>query len=234
MDIDNVKGNYEKELLRYLYYDIINTDFGAIFFKGYIDEEQTKTIFRKVFGNNEDLFEQHKRNIFSWIYALQQIKQTIIDTKEELNLLEEDDMNKEDTFFSYYDYLKSFVQKQSDGLYYDTIKYFPDVFKLLIQVLEVRDIDIKVRLLINCAIAYIVIPNDIFPEAQDSSTGLIDDLFVGLYAINEIINGENRHLILNLEKEYSFLNVFEDLYKDVNNILSGYTDEILKLAGISK
>lgn len=77
---------------------------------------------------------------------------------------------------SYYDFLK-YELDNFQGDFDGFILYTPDFFKLLCDLLD-DDIDKQDRRIINSALAYFVVPNDVIPEEIYGPMGYVDDVFV--------------------------------------------------------
>lgn len=233
--IDYSVRKYEKELLRFLYYDILDTNFGQTFIKLENNIDEIEMLYIQYFDNEKQQDQKRKEYILSWSNAVEEIKNIVILEQDKFVEEKERKMNKNEAFLGYYDYLRDIISEvKEENLYGNLIQYYPDVFKLLTILLESKTLDINDRILINCAVAYMVVPNDILPESKMESTGLIDDLFIGLYVIDKLLNGSNRNIILNFKKDYEFINNFEILYDNTRKIVRDYIDQILTFAGISE
>ena len=98
-------------------------------------------------------------------------------------------IRKEVMFSTYEDFIKKEIESfKSYGLYYDmAIQYIPYIFKLLSNIIEMNDISFETRVRINCALAYLVIENDVLPENIYGAEGYMDDLFVLVYVLKELM-----------------------------------------------
>ena len=61
------------------------------------------------------------------------------------------------------------------------IDYGPELFKLLTEILNEKEIDSEIRLKVSAAIAYFVTPYDIIPEQIYGPFGYVDDIFISVY-----------------------------------------------------
>ena len=77
---------------------------------------------------------------------------------------------------NYYDFLK-YELDNFQGDFDSFILYIPDFFKLLCNLLD-EDFDKQDRRIINSALAYFVVPNDVIPEEIYGPMGYVDDVFV--------------------------------------------------------
>jgi len=64
----------------------------------------------------------------------------------------------------------------------------PDVFMLLWRLLNDSRVTGKDKVLVASAVAYYVFPFDLIPEGLLGPVGFIDDLVLGVYALNTIMN----------------------------------------------
>jgi uncharacterized membrane protein YkvA (DUF1232 family) len=80
---------------------------------------------------------------------------------------------------TYIDTLKEeFEALRDSGKDFDReLLYFPDMIKLLCDMLENEDVDKESRLQINVALGYLLVPNDIVPEDVYGAYGYLDDLY---------------------------------------------------------
>lgn len=85
---------------------------------------------------------------------------------------------------NYYDFLKHELDN-FQGNFDSFILYIPDFFKLLCNLLD-EDFDKQDRLIINSALAYFVVPNDVIPEEIYGPMGYVDDVFVCVYVLKKL------------------------------------------------
>jgi len=91
-----------------------------------------------------------------------------------------------------YNTYEEFIKKEVEsfkyyGDFYDSAtKYIPDFFRLLCEILDEDTVDYDSRIKIYCAVAYLVIPNDVLPENIYGSEGYVDDVFVLVYVLREL------------------------------------------------
>lgn len=81
---------------------------------------------------------------------------------------------------TYIDTLKEeFDALKDSGKEFDReLLYFPDMVKLLCDLMEDEFVDKESRLLINVALGYLLIPNDVVPEEVYGVYGYLDDMYV--------------------------------------------------------
>ncbi len=66
----------------------------------------------------------------------------------------------------------------------------PDVFILLVRLMLDRDVPPAARSLIGGALAYFVLPIDLFPEAVVGAPGFLDDLVLASAVLSQALGGE--------------------------------------------
>ncbi len=133
----------------------------------------------------------------------------------------------------FFDILKDNIEDYG-GKYSEIIIHGPKIYKLLCNLLESKNISSNDRNKICSAIAYFILPKDVFPEEVFGAKGYIDDIYLCLYILREI------------EKEYELEELFpywegdidllkkllkedyEKIDKDLNYILK----EILEYIGL--
>jgi len=84
----------------------------------------------------------------------------------------------------YRDFLKQELNNY-EGSFDKFILYAPDFFDLLCRLLEEK-ISKEDRRIINSALAYFVVPNDVIPEETFGPMGYVDDIFVCVRALDHI------------------------------------------------
>jgi len=71
----------------------------------------------------------------------------------------------------------------------------PDFFHLLINLAADREVPGKFKGMLAGAIAYFILPLDLFPEALAGPAGYLDDLALAVFAVNQLINHVNPDVI---------------------------------------
>ncbi len=66
----------------------------------------------------------------------------------------------------------------------------PDVFILLVRLMLDKDVPPAARSLIGGALAYFVLPVDLFPEAVIGAPGFLDDLVLAAAVLSQALGGE--------------------------------------------
>jgi uncharacterized membrane protein YkvA (DUF1232 family) len=98
---------------------------------------------------------------------------------------------------SYYDRLRSQVldaaEKKSHKLgkpAVEALLLVPDVFVLLVRLMLDKDVPADARALIGGALAYFILPFDLFPEAAVGGVGYLDDLVLASAVLSQALGGE--------------------------------------------
>ncbi len=138
----------------------------------------------------------------------------------------------ENKFKDFYDLLRENLDSYR-GEYERFIDYGPDLFKLLINILNDRDIDSHIRIKINAALAYYVAPFDIIPEQIYGPYGYIDDIYVCAYVIKDIAGELGYDYLENVwEGDESLEIVVNECYNKSEEILEDKVKEVLGYVGL--
>jgi uncharacterized membrane protein YkvA (DUF1232 family) len=74
---------------------------------------------------------------------------------------------------------EDFEELKDSGKDFDReLLHFPDLVKLLCDLLDQDAIDRESRVLINVALGYLLVPNDVVPEEIYGAYGYMDDMYV--------------------------------------------------------
>jgi len=66
----------------------------------------------------------------------------------------------------------------------------PDVFMLLVRLMLDKEVPRETRVVIGGALAYFVLPTDLFPEAFVGGAGYVDDLVLAVAVLSQVFNRE--------------------------------------------
>jgi uncharacterized membrane protein YkvA (DUF1232 family) len=78
------------------------------------------------------------------------------------------------------------VLKDSGKDFDRELLYFPDMVKLLCDMLENDIVDKESRLLINVALGYLLVPNDVVPEEIYGAYGYMDDMYISCVVLTNL------------------------------------------------
>ncbi|HEY9702896.1 MAG TPA: DUF1232 domain-containing protein [Allocoleopsis sp.] len=89
---------------------------------------------------------------------------------------------------TYIDMIKEEFQKikDSNDEVDPDLLYFPDLIQLLCDMLDSDVIDKESRILINAALGYLVVPNDVVPEDVYGPYGYMDDMYVACVVLKKL------------------------------------------------
>jgi len=136
-------------------------------------------------------------------------------------------------FKEFYDALTENLETYN-GQYASFIDYGPKLYKLLSHLLMDynRELDSEDKMKINAAISYYVVPLDVIPEQEYGPYGYIDDIYVCVYVIKELIEKYGYDNINEFWKEYEELSDVIDETHEKCVILLDDTEEILEYIGL--
>ena len=147
-----------------------------------------------------------------------------------------------------FDTFESFIRKEVESFKYygnfyeEGMKYIPDFFKLLCEILDVKDISFESRIKINCALAYLVVPNDALPEDIYGAVGYMDDIFVIVCVLKELFS-KHKDAINKLwvkthkkSKDKDLELILDKCYSTSKKVLESkkMVDKTLEFAGLKK
>ncbi len=133
----------------------------------------------------------------------------------------------------YCDFLREEINS-FEGDFDKFIYYIPEFFSLLCNLLE-ENVDSEDRKLINSALAYFVVPNDVISEEIYGPMGYVDDIYVCTLVLNKIKEKYGYNLLeqlwehdenLDFVLDYSFNKSYQ-LLEEQNLI-----EDILKYSGL--
>ncbi len=105
-------------------------------------------------------------------------------------------MKKNIKHFDFKSFLKSEV-KGYNGEYSNIIRYTDEIYYLCCGMIYSNDIGKKEKAMLYKAIAYFVLPRDLFPETIHGAKGYIDDLMLCLYVLNIISKNHSIDIFYN-------------------------------------
>ncbi len=120
------------------------------------------------------------------------------------------------------------------------LKYLPEFYRILCNIISNKKTGWYTRILVDCALSYLVLEKDVLPDKK-SKKGYLDDLFLFSYILKEIRDKISKNIILdnlygvNLEvKDEKIFDLIYDVYSRCCDILEGKEEEVLEMVGISK
>jgi uncharacterized membrane protein YkvA (DUF1232 family) len=122
----------------------------------------------------------------------------------------------------------------SQSKYHYLMKYAPDLFTLLCDILSDKRTDWHTKIIINASLSYFVIPEDVIHDKEDD--GYLDDLFIISYALDHIIRKVDPNLVLeNWKKDENIVEIVQTIHDETKIIIGGENYlKILRLVGLKK
>ena len=136
-------------------------------------------------------------------------------------------------FKGYYEYLKLELDNYR-GSYDEYIFSLPELFKLLCELLN-EDIEREYRIMISVALGYFVAPKDIIHEEVYGPEGLIDDIFLCCFVLEQIKNKYGLDFLKeHWDSKQDFEQVFKIAYNESSQVIKEkeLTMKILKYVGL--
>ena len=82
-----------------------------------------------------------------------------------------------------------FRELEESGKDFDReLLHFPDLIKVLCDLLDDESVDREARILINIALGYLLVPNDVVPEEIYGPYGYMDDMYVTCFVLGSLKN----------------------------------------------
>jgi len=112
-------------------------------------------------------------------------------------------------------------------------QYCPIFFQLLCRIINDKVTDWNTKLMIDAALAYFVLPDDIIPDKEEA--GYVDDLFIVTYVLKEIKEKVSPELIINnWDGEKDILSLIDQVYEESSKIVAQYSLDIIRKVGLHK
>lgn len=139
------------------------------------------------------------------------------------------------TFGKFHGFYESLVRgiEHSGSKHKKLIKYCPPFFRLLCKILNDKVTDWNTKLMIDAALAYFVLPDDIIPDREEA--GYVDDLFIVTYVLKEIKDKISPELIANnWDSKEEVLPLIDKIYEESSKIVAQYSLDIIHKVGLHK
>ena len=138
---------------------------------------------------------------------------------------------------TFIDYLRQDIKNvEESGQEFDReLLHFPDLIQLLCDVLEDEAADRQSRIMINAALGYLLVPNDLLPEDVYGVYGYMDDLYITCIVLSHL-SSKYPQLLKKLWNNDDDLNKVIDLcmYKSEKFLEEkNLKQKLLKFAGLS-
>lgn len=132
---------------------------------------------------------------------------------------------------------KKLIEKHKEDVDYDLIKDYPAIFSVISKISSDKNSDGIVKNLMNCAISYFILPIDIISEKDYGVKGYLDDFFICLHVLSELLNYNKRlgEYLINkhwtLDENYNNY-ISEKYYKIMKMIEPNLRSEIISHSGM--
>jgi len=137
-----------------------------------------------------------------------------------------------ENYEEYYDVIKQNIESCNNE-YDEFIKYGPDIFRLLTDILNVKKLDPIIRLKVSAALGYFVAPYDIIPEKVYGALGYIDDIYISAYVLKDIENELGLGYLESIwEGNNNLKEVVDECYENSSEILGDKVKDIIKYTGL--
>ena len=136
-------------------------------------------------------------------------------------------------FKDFYDALQENLDAY-EGEYASFIDYGPELFKLLCDILDDKRVNADLRLKISAGISYYVVPMDIIPESIYGPYGYIDDIYLTVYVLKQVVEIHGIELLEQFwQSEENILNVMTTCFEKSEEILEeDQINDILTYVGL--
>jgi uncharacterized membrane protein YkvA (DUF1232 family) len=94
----------------------------------------------------------------------------------------------------YIDFEKKFqklIGDHKDNPEYKLIEDYPKIFSIVLKIAFDRNSNGYIKMIMNSAISYFITPMDVFPEKNLGVNGYLDDFFICIYALRQLLDYDN-------------------------------------------
>jgi uncharacterized membrane protein YkvA (DUF1232 family) len=121
------------------------------------------------------------------------------------------------------------------GRHDDLIYQAPDLYNLMVYLLDDARLPARLRYLVIAAIAYFILPADIIPEEIEGPYGYVDDIFLCAWVTHEIAVQLGSWQIINenWQGESSIQELIEDILSHEESLIGDKKQRIFKYCGLS-
>lgn len=135
-------------------------------------------------------------------------------------------------FQGFYAGLKKTIESY-DGKHKNIVEHCPRLFMLLCNILNDKLTDWNTKLMVDAALAYFVLPDDIIPDHVED--GYLDDLYIVSYVLNVIKENISEDIIKrNWNDKEDIIQLIDVTYQESSKIVANHAPEILRKVGLHK
>jgi len=131
---------------------------------------------------------------------------------------------------------EEFEELKDSGKDFDKeLLYFPDMVKLLCDLLENDVVDRESRVLINVALGYLLVPNDVVPEEIYGYFGYMDDMYVSCIVLASLKQRYTDLILRSWNGDESFEKVLDICTFKSEKFLEekGLKEKLLRFCGLA-
>ncbi|MBM7560031.1 YkvA family protein [Marinitoga litoralis] len=137
--------------------------------------------------------------------------------------------NKNDFYLKLRNSISNWLNKNRKSNISEFILLAPDLFYFFWKILNEKNLHIDYKIKIGLYLSYFISPIDIIPEGIIGPTGFIDDVYIGLKLLNEILNNVPYEII---EKHWpgdiNILNNISEIIMKINNVIDSKKIKLIK------
>lgn len=137
---------------------------------------------------------------------------------------------KRANYEGFYEALQKTIKQHKE--YKEIIKYCPSFFELLCKIVNDRETDWNVKLIIDAALSYFVIPNDIIPDRDER--GYVDDMFITCHVLKYVKEISKNLILRNWDGDDDILRLIDKIYSESKTIVVNEEFDILQKVGLHK
>jgi uncharacterized membrane protein YkvA (DUF1232 family) len=128
--------------------------------------------------------------------------------------------------------LRAFVDGY-DGARMRAVRWAPEIFQMYARMFIDGRLSRDARSLVNAALAYFVVPEDLMPESELGPVGLMDDLFVASHVYRLLRRELEPEIIADAwHGDAPIDEVMDEVHGETRAELGKRTREVLRLAGL--
>jgi len=133
---------------------------------------------------------------------------------------------------------KKLIEKHKDDKNYYLIKDYPQIFSLISEIAADKNSSGIIKVFMNCAISYFILPEDIISEKDHGVKGYLDDFFICLHVLSELLKYDKKLGEFLISKhwklEENYKNYISEKYYSIIKIIEpNLRSEILAYSGVS-
>ncbi len=119
------------------------------------------------------------------------------------------------------------------GKFSNIIHQAPAFYRLMVRLLDDRDLPKQVSQQVIAAIAYFILPADVIPEDEYGALGYIDDIFLCALVADQVMKetGSEDILIRNWDGERPIIPLIREILEREKELIGDKKDQIMEFIG---